>query len=696
LKPLLVIFLIVCLMSTRVAAQNSVGERAYRLSMVIQQQHFSPKPVDDSLSRYIYDEILHTLDPYQIYFSAKSLTELSVWKYQLDDEIKGPSIKFLLAVSESYNKELASADQSLKILLQQSFSFTEPDTLHLFHLPETVRTSAMIKKRLTQVFKWRMLEELQSFGESNGKTLNAALIKTDDGATRQKLGKQWESFYKSQVSPTGEVSPVIEKLYLSAIASYQDPHTEFMEDETKRVFEDDLSSESRIFGFSVDTDEDGNYIVDGIVPGSAAFHSSSVHENDKIVSIKTKDGKIIRTKDATAEEIRKLIGHDQESVELTLETPDGLVKDVKLNKSIVRKEENVVRGWVMDGKSRIGYISLPIFYTRMVDGVGTSCAEDVAREIVKLKKENIQGLILDLRYNGGGSMEEAASLLGIFVDIGPLGMVRVLKGKAEIIKDVNRGQIWDGPMAVMINGASASASELVAATLQDYRKAVIVGSPSFGKATMQVIIPVDTTLNLESIKDPKELEAKGGGDYVKMTIGRLYRVTGGSTQRVGVSPDLYLPDRFEMLDITERGYPTALHPDSAGRTVSYTQSQPKFNPAQLANFNENVVSKDSALAAVKQMITHQKSNRAGNAIPLDWKGFNAYREKGPTGNPLYRNTMITSRPSFVVKNSSMDAAYNAMEKYQKENDDATMATLSADIYLRQAFQLIDTIIQSKK
>ncbi len=183
------------------------------------------------------------------------------------------------------------------------------------------------------------------------------------------------------------------------------------------------------FGFSLESDDEGNYEISDIAPGSSAFQSNAVFEKDKIVSIKTPDGKTTVTRDATVEEINKSLGADQQTVELTLQSPDGVSKTVKLNKSAIRNEENMVRGWILEGQHKVGYISLPVFYTRMVEGVGTSCAEDVAREIVKLKKENIEALILDLRYNGGGSVDEAASLLGIFIDLGPIGMLRLFNGQ---------------------------------------------------------------------------------------------------------------------------------------------------------------------------------------------------------------------------------------------------------------------------
>jgi carboxyl-terminal processing protease len=208
-----------------------------------------------------------------------------------------------------------------------------------------------------------------------------------------------------------------------------------------------------------------------------------------------------------------------------------------------------VRSFILKGTHRVGFISLPAFYTDWngEEGGSNGCADDVAKEIIKLKKENIEGLILDLRYNGGGSMLEAIALAGIFIDFGPVGMTKDKEGKIYTMKDVNRGSVYEGPLILLINGFTASASEMLAGTLQDYHRALIVGSPSFGKATAQVVLPLDTMF------DEKHMERmKTADNFIKITIDRLFRVHGTSAQQTGVIPDIFLPDFSETQSEREK------------------------------------------------------------------------------------------------------------------------------------------------
>lgn len=696
MKKYLICFFISLSLFPTVHSQDRSGDKAYLLSKVIRKYHISPRPLDDSFSLQVYRSTLEKLDPYFTYFTSKDLAKFSVWQYRLDDEIQQKSAHFIQELSTVYEKGLKNADQTIQDLLQTPFSFSEKDFLVLKITLEQEITPVNIRERWKHILKWRTLELLQGYTGESGKPVTQELIKLHEAIARAKMLKQWNEYFRKNNASAVLRHSMIEGVYFSAIANAYDPHTEFMRGDEKKEFEEGLSSEARLFGFNLETDEEGNYRIGEIVPGSSAFQSNSVFEKDKIVSIKTAEGKTILAKDASVEEINSSLGADQESVELTLQSTDGISKNVKLNKSIIRKEENAVRGWILEGERKIGYISLPVFYTRMVEGVGTSCAEDVAREIVKLKKENIEGLILDLRYNGGGSVEEASSLLGIFVDLGPLGMLRLYNGKTEIIKDVNRGQIWSGPVAVMINGASASASELVAATLQDYKKAIVVGSPSFGKATMQVIIPIDSTFDLENPTAWNEPVKGDQPDFVKITIAKIYRINGSSVQKSGVTPDLYLPDRFELLDITERAYSTALLKDTVLKKLNYTVSPAVISAVDLNTFEQNVVLKDLAVQNIISDIKLEKNQMPVEGIPLDLEGFNKYiaaEAKSDSTSSLKTNF---SPVVFKVRNSKLDADFNVMEKYQQETDESLMKLLAGDTYLKQSYELIRNILNSKK
>src|SRR6185503_19716744 len=247
-------------------------------------------------------------------------------------------------------------------------------------------------------------------------------------------------------------------------------------------------------------------------------------------------------------------------LELTVKKANGQVRSVQLRKEKMDgADEDIVKSFLLNGVKKIGYVSLPGFYTEWENEGGSSCANDVAKEIVKLKKENIHGLILDLRFNGGGSLAEALDLAGIFIEEGPLSLIKEKNGKIITLKDPNRGTIYDGPLLVLVNGQSASASEVVAASLQDYNRALIAGSATFGKATAQQVFPLQSGTSVVT---------KENG-YAKITLEKLYRVTGKATQRNGVIPDIPIPDIFDKLTYREKDMPFSLVDDTVKRNAYY-------------------------------------------------------------------------------------------------------------------------------
>ena len=321
--------------------------------------------------------------------------------------------------------------------------------------------------------------------------------------------------------------------WCEAVASCYDPHTEFFSPGKKEEFQGELGDKQLQFGFSLGEGKEATEIT-RLKPGSPAYKSGLIHEGDQILALQWDGNEEVDVSDGSAEEVNAFIPGDHgNSLTLTLKKSDGTTRKVTLQreKSAMDDDNSKVRSFILKGEHRVGFISLPAFYTDWngEEGGNNGCADDVAKEIIKLRKENIEGLILDLRYNGGGSMLEAIALAGIFIDVGPVGMTRDKDGKVYTMKDVNRGSVYDGPLILLINGFTASASEMLAGTLQDYHRALIIGSPSFGKATAQVVLPLDTLF------DEKHLERlKTANNFIKITIDRLFRVNGTSAQRTGL------------------------------------------------------------------------------------------------------------------------------------------------------------------
>ena len=337
-----------------------------------------------------------------------------------------------------------------------------------------------------------------------------------------------------------------------------------------------------------------------------------------------------------------------------------------------------MKGFLLKGAKTVGYISLPAFYTDWEDSKGANgCANDVAKEILKLKKENIGALILDLRYNGGGSMEEAVALSGLFIDAGPVGQVKSRETKVFTMKDVNRGTVWDGPLLVLVNGSSASASEMVAGTLQDYNRALILGSPTYGKATAQVVLPMDTTIDLTNFNGQATASS-----YIKVTISKLYRVNGTTAQASGIKPDIALPDPPEAMVQREADEPFALSPTPI-EANKYYHPLPALPLAAEQEIATRAMAANDYFRLARQ--AGGSANKAARDRSLNLQDIIAEKKQEPgeetKDSVMTKNELFTvANPAYEDQRLQADEAMKAMNEERKDD-------VLHDPYLMVTYQL---------
>lgn len=403
---------------------------------------------------------------------------------------------------------------------------------------------------------WQFFDKLISVYKSR-------LQKKDSAIAKKKEAQLLHRHIRKVLDHPSGYENYLAAIYCDVLANSFDPHTEYMPLEEKQDFDASLGTEGYYFGFSLEENENGDTEIGRLMPGSPAWKSGDLNKGDVITKIGWEGKEQVEVAGIEPDELSELLdGSNTDKLQITVRKANGIEKTTSLIKEKIDNEENNVKGYVLKGPESIGYIYLPDFYTGH-EGSNGSCANDVAKEIVKLKKENIRGLILDVRYNGGGSLQEALDMAGIFIDAGPLSMIREKSGKIISLKDMNRGTIYDGPMTLLVNSQSASASELLGAVLQDYNRAVVVGSTTFGKGSAQVIFPVDTS-NLPLASRNTEY------GFVKITISKFYRVNGRTTQHAGVTPDVALPDIFDGMNYHEAALPAALPSDTIKKNAYYT------------------------------------------------------------------------------------------------------------------------------
>lgn len=661
--------------------------------------HYSPRLVDDEFSKALWDDLLESIDPYYVYLRPADIKALEAYKTKLDNELRGEGWEFLEILEKRLSQSAAEAKKFIEPLLSKPLNYAQPDFFVSAKTREQIPVmadDAAWRKRWQQYLQWSILNQVHQKWERKKADqpdstqipdLKNSWFVTTEMDTRSHLAKRYNEHLKAWAENPEELAETIAARYLTALAEMFDPHTNYLDPTEKEAFTNALSSESLIFGIELESDEAGEVSIAGITPGSAAWNSGNIFKQDKLKEIKMPDGKLVSIKDLSPKQLNELLsGIEREEVEFLLQSADGKEKRVKLQKQEIENEENLVRGYVLSGPKKIGYISLPSFYTEWDDNESSSCANDIAKEIIKLKRENIEGLIFDLRYNGGGSLQEAVDISGIFIEAGPMSIIKEREGKKQTLKDPSRGSIYDGPLVVMVNGQSASASELVAATLQDYNRAIILGSPTFGKATMQVVYPLDSAFNPEAVA--KGLSGtdnrKQIKDFLKITTGALFRISGSSNQFNGVIPDIGLPDLFETTEYSEKKLPHALKPDTISKSVAYNPLPAPWKSSIStieAGLKSQAYFSDIQAWNTRQLNTQQSAEK----IPLQWNAFHQWVMEDPAPDETEKKYEDLVK-GFKVQNSAFTERLMELESsYKKEQNKTLIEDIAADYYIQAAF-----------
>lgn len=658
------------------------------LKRVIEREHYAPRPVNDAFSAELFDHFMERPDPYKLYLTADDAKLLGSYRTQLDEELNGRQWSFLDKALPLYRERLKKADTLINALLQKPLDLNVPDKIAFG--ADSLKFAAseqQWKQKWQRWLKFRTLEYLA--GICDAKNADAKTCLAFEPQAREKTkAAELRAIKKLLQHPAGYEAYIV-SIFNESMANLFDPHTSFMPPAEKEAFETGLGTEGLYFGLSVIENEKGEIELAQLMPGSPAWRCGELNQGDVIVQLAWEGKEAISTEGATAEEVSGILDLDNRAkLNITVRKTDGMLKTVALVKEKISNEDNMVKGFLLKGEKKIGYIYLPGFYTSF-EGDGTSsCANDVAKEIVKLKKENIQALILDVRYNGGGSMQEALDMAGIFIEDGPLALIKDKTGKTITLRDMNRGTIYDGPLLLMVNGQSASASELLAAVLQDYNRAVVAGGNTFGKGSAQVILPLDTN-RLGNFASRSATPPEHG--FVKLTIQKFYRVNGSTTQHKGVQPDIELPEIFDGLDYSESSFKTALPADTTARN-KYYKPLPPLPLAALKQKSTARVAANSMFEKLRQAgVMIQKQEDAGKGIiPLKWADYYSgyYKAFALPDREEIKKMGVAAK--YEVDNTAFDkqqlGAGNYMNTQWKQR-------LAYDIYVQEACNILNDLIQ---
>jgi carboxyl-terminal processing protease len=662
---------------------------------MVERHHYSPRAVNDSFSNSIFTMVLEAADPRRLLFTQSDYKQLQAFSNTLDNELEGKGGNFFDQFSKLYKAALTRADSIINKVLQKPFDFSAIETLGSSRRKDSFAFSAdpaALTSRWSRYLKYRVLTEVyDAVSADSAKKINFKTgLTTLEPATREKIKKTELKALKRILDYPAGYTAYVTELYLNAIGTSFDPHTNYFSPEGKEELQAELSTEGYFFGIVFEEGENGKILIDKLTPGGPAWKSGEINKGDELISLHWEGKEVQDMTGATLEEVFEVLDQSiHDKLLFRLKKADGTVSMVFLRKEKSSNDENIVKSFVLKGEKKIGYILLPGFYTEWENETGSSCANDVAKEIIKLKKENIEGLILDVRYNGGGSVGEALDMIGIFIEEGPLAAEKAKDGKLVTLKDPNRGTIYDGPLVLMVNGQSASASELLAASLQDYNRAVIVGSNTYGKATMQQLFPMDTM-------STREISGNDKGDIVKITIGKLYRVSGNTAQLNGVQPDIMIPDAFDGLEMGERFESFPLIADTVKRN-NYYRPLPYLPVKELASKSEGRQAAKTDFQVIKKIVEEQQKMRQTmtRTIPLKAELFEKWAQQQELDLEAMKGE---GKPVayFTVLNHAHDQQQMANNAYAKERNADWLENLADDIYIQEVFLILSDLINLQK
>ncbi len=686
------------------AANSETSEIRHRkllstVGRLLESEHYSPKVIDDKFSKEVFDAYLKTLDPEKNILLQTDIDSLKVFATSIDDEIHGAAIQFEPAANAIYERRAKEIKAIFESIIDKPFDFTTDDSL----MVDTDKMSyasneAERVKRWNQAIKYKVLDRYVSLIEDREKHAKAKAI-ADTSKIKDTVKDNF--IVKTDVALEADARATIKKNYikrfsllektfdkekrfesfLNTITGLMDPHTDYFAPVEKRSFTEQMSGTFYGIGAQLTQDDNGVKIA-SIQPGGAAWKSGLLVVNDVIVKVaQGAEEPVDVTGYETTEAVKLIRGDLGTEVRLTVRKPDGTNKVVSLIREKIVLDEGFARSAVIqNGNEKIGYILLPDFYADFEREDGARCSKDIAKEVEKLKAEKVKGIIIDVRYNGGGSLYEVVQMVGMFIDKGPVVQIRSKEGKSQILSDETPGILYDGPLVVMVNEFSASASEIFAAAIQDYKRGLIVGSTSsYGKGTVQRNVAFGKPL------DAMGIQTEYGA--VKLTFQKFYRVTGSSTQRKGVVPDVVFPDDYEFLKYREKDNPSALPWDEMERAkyAPWTSSNEIATIALKAN---NKIKNDTAAIRFKKNL-QWVSAQVDKSVALEINKYRQYKKEIQNVIQQNENILKLKTPMTVTAlKADYDKFYNNPDKSKQDRYQAWLKMVAKDIQVSESSKLL--------
>jgi carboxyl-terminal processing protease len=671
--------------------------------------HYNPPKIDDPFAKKVYALQLKRLDPQKRFLIQEDLDTLSRFETDIDNELNQGSTTFSDASYALLRRRIQEAQVMTAAILEGPLDLNADDSLPMD--PEKMpwaKSKDELRQRWTRLLKYQVLTHIQDTRESKDKEKEEKLKEESkekpkpakgakaapakaDKATPEEQEKDAREYVKRSTHRIFERMLKEDKMerissYLNTVGNTYDPHTEYFKPEAKEDF--DLSMTGTLEGIGAVLREDDGFIkVVSIVPGSASWRQKELKAEDKILKVAQGNEEPVDLVEASVNEAVRLIrGRKGTEVRLTVQKPSGRIQVIPIIRDVVIVEETYAKSAIMQppgSKKKYGYINLPAFYHDFNNSRGRTASADVRDEVEKLKAENVEGIVLDFRNNGGGALDDAVKMAGLFFKQGPVVQIKDQKGNTTVLNDQDADVTYDGPLIVMVNTFSASASEIVAAALQDYGRAVIVGTDTtFGKGTVQSMLDLDAYL-------PPAFGSFRPMGSLKLTIQKFYRINGGTTQYKGVVPDIMIPDAYSNLDVGEKNLDYPMPWDTVS-SLSFAKWAKRSDLAALKKKSLARVKGDPFAQKMLELADKLAKQRDRAYVSLNKGKFFQEQE---TARKETEKFEALQKENANMKVSPLALSRPPADSLDEEKEKKWREGLAKDYYLREAVNVLGDMAQ---
>lgn len=658
------------------------------ITYVLEKGHYSPKQLDDAFSIEIYERFIDGLDPLKRYFLEEDLKRFEAYRLDIDDQLKNKELEFFDLVHQTLVRRIEEAKATYKEVLADPIKFKSKEIEVDYDGLVYVSTKKELEERWLDQLSLNLLPAYESKLERLAREqsvekeeLDKKFLKEAEEEARQELIKTLDEYYT-----------FIDELdrddyfasFLGAVAETFDPHTSYMAPSDKDRFDISMSGKFEGIGARLQKKPEGTTIVE-VISGGPVWRGKLLEVGDQILKVRQEEGDAVDISGMRLDDAIQLIkGPKGTNVFLTVKRVTGVVEEVAVVRDVVELEESYAKSTtIVDENQKFGLINLPKFYVDFEDYSNRNAATDIKLEIERLKEENVEGIILDLRDNGGGSLQTVVDMAGYFIEEGPVVQVKASGNRKEVQEDKDPSVLYDGPLVILVNELSASASEILAAAMQDYKRAIILGSSStYGKGTVQNVIPLSNIIRSNDLGDLGAL---------KLTTQKFYRVTGESTQLKGVSSDIVMPDRYAYVDVGERDQDNPLAWDRIQAANFATWDKQIDFERVISNSNERLKANEyvALLEEEAQWIKQQRDDHTASL------GLEEYRkEKEELRERTERFKKLNDYDSKLSFSSlKYEEALFTKDSVLREKRNRWHKELARDLYVEEAVNVLKDLKQ---